>query len=477
MLHASQSMGNLARRGVVPGSGRPALRVWRSLTSARRASDCVMSIARLVWIVACSLTVSTLKAQPDVVPDRATSAPLRTAYLALARDSLVPADPKTLATAALESLSPGTALPASFGADPRRDADWLSAQAGAVLSPWDAINAMARAAGIAHVGFVTPQLRRGMRALAGGRPLATPGFSVHRLSDGRMVVGEIVAGGSAQRSGLRVGDVLNRIGGERVARQATLLMPLVAREAGDLVPLEIERDREPLHIEMRMLDVGQTSVDSRLLDDGLGYVRIRWFSRSDDPLRDTASLASAAFKSLAEQGARGLVLDLRSALGGSGEVNVASALADGDTIYHVQQPMSKPPAAVGRVGARVWSGRPVVVVVNEQTVSAGEALALALRELIQATIVGQTTAGGLTEFAPVKLSDEYALIVPTGVVLGPISRADPPGHAVRPDVESPNPTIDDLIRGHDPQLQAARSAIENSIERRPPGQGSSVRRR
>jgi C-terminal processing protease CtpA/Prc len=169
------------------------------------------------------------------------------------------------------------------------------------------------------------------------------------------------------------------------------------------------------------------------------------------------------FKLFAEQGAQGLVLDLRSALGGVGEVAVASALADGDVVYFLQQPMTKPLEPVRRVGARVWPERPLVLLVNEQTVSAGEALALSLRELTHCLIVGQATAGGLTEFSAVKLSTEYALIVPTGLVLGPVSRAEQPGHRIQPDVELPNAGIDELLHGRDPQLQAARSALEDAI--------------
>jgi carboxyl-terminal processing protease len=409
---------------------------------------------------------STASPQPAGPPAADAAMPLRTAYLALVQESLVPADPRTVAMAALAVMAPATALPSGFGADAPRDAQWLSAAAGNGVPPWEAINAMARAAAIAHVGFVTPALRQGMRALGQGRPLATPGFSVHRLPDGRTVVSDLVQGGSAQLSGLRLGDVLTRIGDEPVARQTTFVMPLLARAAGDRVPLEIERDRKPMRIELRLIDTGQTSVDSRLLDDGLAYVRIRWFSKSDDPTRDTATLARAAFQSLAEQGAWGLVLDLRSALGGAGEVAVASALADGDIVYYVQQPITRPPEPARRVGARIWPERPVVLLVNEQTVSAGEALALSLRELARCLIVGQTTAGGLTEFSRVALSSEYAFIVPTGLVLGPITRQRQPGHAVRPDVELPNAGIDELVQGRDPQLRAARGALHEAIRGR-----------
>jgi carboxyl-terminal processing protease len=419
-----------------------------------------MRNGRAAWLFVCAVAASAQLAPP---PSDDVRTPLRTAYLTLVQDTLVPADPRTIASAALELMSPATALPAGFGADTKSDAAWLSAQSGSISEPWSVINAMARAAATAHVGLVTPDLRRGMRALGSGRPLATPGFSVHRLKDGRTVVSDVAQGGSAGQSGLRIGDVLTRIGGERVGRQTTVVMPLLSRTAGDRVPLEIEREREPLQIELRLIDASQTSVDTRLLDGRLAYVRIRWFSQSDDPTRDTASLARAAFKLFAEQGARGLVLDLRSALGGVGEVAVASALADGDIMYFLQQPMTKPPEPVRRAGARVWPERPVVVLVNEQTVSAGEALALSLRELMHCLIVGQTTAGGLTEFSPVKLSADYALIVPTGLVLGPVSRADQLGHRIRPDVEVPNAGIDDLLLGRDRQLQAARSALEDAI--------------
>jgi C-terminal processing protease CtpA/Prc len=79
-----------------------------------------------------------------------------------------------------------------------------------------------------------------------------------------------------------------------------------------------------------------------------------------------------------------------------GDVGIASALCDGDVMYHVRHPMSAPAKAVPRECPGIWSERPIVVLVNDEAVSAGEALALAVRELASATIVGRPTAGGLT---------------------------------------------------------------------------------
>lgn len=124
----------------------------------------------------------------------------------------------------------------------------------------------------------------------------------------------------------------------------------------------------------------------------MGYLFVRWFSRSDDATRDTAALARRAIARFAEQGAHGLIIDLRSTLGGAGEVQFASALCDAEVIYSIQKPLSAPPQPAKRDGARVWSDRPIVVLLNEQSVSAPEDLALALRELTHAKIIGQPRA-------------------------------------------------------------------------------------
>jgi C-terminal processing protease CtpA/Prc len=76
-----------------------------------------------------------------------------------------------------------------------------------------------------------------------------------------------------------------------------------------------------------------------------------------------------------------------------------------------------------------------------------------------AKIVGRTSGGGLTEFSFVVLADGYSMAIPTGVVLGPVTGEDQPGHAIKPDLEVPNPSLDELLNGRDRQLNAARAAL------------------
>jgi len=458
-------------------SGRIGFGLYANAIGAETAamSLCTFRIPRRLLpglLVAASATAQPGPPVSSPSPAAAQASPVATAYLALVRSSIVPADPRTVASAAISATKaaasdPESVLPDDFGRDADRDSAWLTERTRGASSPWPIVNAMARATGTAHVGMSGPALRRAMRALLIGMPVSSPGLAVCRLGDGRFAICDVVPGASAERSGLRSGDVLLRIGDETVKNQALLLLPIVALASGEQVTLTIEREGRRLQTVLTLVQAEVSSVESRLLEDDVGYVRIRWFSRSPDPSRDTAALARSAFALLAAQGARALVLDLRSALGGVGDVSVASALCDGDVVYQVRDPISEPAKPVPREGPRIWPQRPVVVLVNEETVSAGEALALAVRELAHATIVGRPTAGGLTETSFIALGEEHSLLIPTGVVLGPLSGEDLPGHAVRPDIDVTNPSVDELLNRRDRQLEVARAlAVRAPVVRR-----------
>jgi carboxyl-terminal processing protease len=386
---------------------------------------------------------------------------MRKAYVALIKDSIVPAQPRMIATAALEAIAvfgPQRALPLprTFGADPERDAAWLAERVADLPPSWSVMEAMARAADTAHVAFGTPQRREGIAALGRGQPLSAPGFNFYPLADGRLVLFDVIEGASAHRSGLRAGDVLLRVNGQRAV--AADVFWLTALPAGTDVMLAIERASRPETFTLQLIQAEVSPVESRL-DDGVGYIFVRWFSRSNDPTRDTAALVRRAVTEFAAKRASGLILDLRSSLGGVGEVQIVSALCDADVIYFVQKPLSAPAQPVKRQGERSWPDRPIVVLINQHTVSAPEALALALRELAHAKIIGQTSRGGLTEFSVVPLADGYGMTIPTGAVRGPMTGVTPRDYAIKPDLQVANPTIDDLLHGRDRQLEAARAAL------------------
>ena len=431
-------------------------------------------IATLVLALALMSTLTAIAAESSTatqsIGNAAQQSPssadlMRTAYLALVRDSIVPANPRVVANAALEaiaSLSPDHVrpLPATFGSDVERDAAWLAERVTNLSPVWPVFDAMVHANATPHVGFPTPERRKGIRALSTGEPLATHGFNFYALPDGRFVIFDVIKGASADTSGLRLGDIILSIDGVRASRIDTFLLSILP--AGAEKTLVVERADHSETIKLRLTKTEISPIESRLLDDGIGYVFVRWFAQSENAEHDTATLARRAFTSLAAQGARGLILDLRSCLGGIGNIGMASALCDGEILYFAQQPLSAPAQPVKRDGERCWPDRPIVLLVNQQTISAPEALALTLRELAHTKIIGQKTAGALTEMSFTPLAEGYAMTIPTGVVLGPISGKDQPDHAIQPDIKVPNPSLDDLLHCRDPQLDAARAALTNS---------------
>ena len=418
-------------------------------------------VGLLMFAVAMATAVRSAEGTPSppnaAAPNFATV--MRTTYLALVNQSIVPADPRVVGIAALEAMAAhapdhGLSLPAAFGVDAETDANWLAASVAHRPVDWSVIEAMARQPQIAHMGLGTPEMRLGVGALMRGEPLMNPGFNIYRLADGRFAVWDLVKGASADTSGVRVGDVLLSINGKRTARVDALT--IYRFTAGSEVTLEIERAQRVETIKLSFTKTSVPIVTSRMLDDGLGYVLVRGFARSKDPEFDTPAQARQAFTNLSAAGARGLILDFRSTLGGSGVDKMVSALSDGEIMYSLQKPGGAP-RPIKRDGERCWPDRPIVVLINEETVSAPEYTALALRELAKARIVGQRSGGGLTEISVVPLGPDYVLTIPGGAALGPISGAAQPNYALKPDVEISNPTIDEMIRGEDRQLDAARA--------------------
>lgn len=403
----------------------------------------------------------------EVAPPAAAAVParpnpavvVRAAYLAFVQDSIVPADARVVGSAALRDLVPGrdVVLPEAFGRNVAEDAEWLAAQTRDLATPWPVVDTMARAAGIVHLALVTPARRQGMRALGTGEPLSSPGFTLSPLADGRLVVCDVVAGASAETSGLRAGDVLEEVDGRRAVRVDPFVITTLP--AGTDVTLKINRGHGSVPLVLHLIKADVSPVEGRLLDDGNAYVRVRWFARSANPAHDTAALFRRELQALLDRGARGLVLDLRSALGGSGEVNMASALCDGEIIFAIRKPLTAPARPSPRDGVRIWRDRPIAVLQNSHTTSAGEALTLALRELGHATVVGETSGGGLTEFDFVPLAEGHGVIIPRGVVLGPVSGQCPADYAIKPDLEVSNPSIEELLSSRDRQLEAARAAL------------------
>ncbi len=199
----------------------------------------------------------------------------------------------------------------------------------------------------------------------------------------------------AQRAGVRAGDLIIRLDG-KPTRDMSLseAVSLMRGEPGTDIVLTIVRDGEdgPFDLTLTRDVIRVTSVRSRMLEDGYGYVRISQFqSRTGSSLQDAVrKLRDEAGGSL-----QGLVLDLRNNPGGvlQAAVSVSDAfLTEGEIVY-TQGRLEQAQMRFSANPNDILDGAPMVVLINGGSASASEIVAGALQDHRRAVIMGSQSFG------------------------------------------------------------------------------------
>ncbi len=214
------------------------------------------------------------------------------------------------------------------------------------------------------------------------------------MRDGVLTVVSPIEGTPAYKIGVESNDMIIKID-DKSTREMDLseAVSLMRGKKGTSVVITIVRKEEPKPIEFKIIRdiIPIHSVKSTMLQNGYGYLRITNFQAH------TAEDVIKALKDMeaANNGLKGLLLDLRNNPGGLLEQSVAIAdlfLEEGDIlsikgrseddyrVYHASKSKTK----------REY---PMVVLVNGGSASASEILAGALQDNKRAAILGTTTFG------------------------------------------------------------------------------------
>lgn len=314
-----------------------------------------------------------------------------------------------------------------------------------------------------HTWFIPERGARQLQGLVSGQATTLPGFTLHRIADGRFVVGEVVEGSPAQAAGLMPGDVVRSIAGIPVTMGMRDTFRLGNYELGATVELDVARDDQTLKLELCVSEWHMPLLELRMLGTGLAHLRLRVVTTSEGGDGDAGALVGRAVEALKDSGIRDLILDLRSNPGGYGVTRVASHFTRADPLLYYANPLGDDEPARNAGFDQVFDGR-IVVLVDDQTLSSAEMITLALRECVDAQVVGQPTAGGLNVPRRLVFPNGDLLMVPERLALGPRSRACPPGMRIEPDVLSPNRTPTDFRAGQDPQLEMAVQVLAGLID-------------
>ena len=129
-----------------------------------------------------------------------------------------------------------------------------------------------------HSSYLPPDLYKEMKIDATGEFRGLGLLLEHR--DGELTVLSALDDSPARRAGIRLGDRILRIDGQDTRRMSLHeAIRCLRGEEGSRVTLTLLREGEDLPQDMALVrgKIDVTSVDGRLLADGIGYIRIRAF--------------------------------------------------------------------------------------------------------------------------------------------------------------------------------------------------------
>ena len=266
----------------------------------------------------------------------------------------------------------------------------------------------------------------------------------------------------AYAAGLQIGDYMHKVNGEDVTELGMDETKMRVRgEEGTDVTLTILRGDEEFDVVVTRASIKTVNVTWELLDDDVAYIRIRNFEAhcAEDSL--------AAIKAAMQQGAKGIVFDLRFNPGGlkSELVTLLDALLPAGPLFRSLDYSGR--ETVDESDARCLE-LPMAVLVNVDSYSAAEFFAAAMQEYGAATIVGTQTYGKGYFQTTHELPDGSAIHISTGKYFTP-NGVSLVGVGITPDrvLELSDEQYADLYYGRlahedDLQLQEAVQAVKSA---------------
>ena len=200
----------------------------------------------------------------------------------------------------------------------------------------------------------------------------------------------------AKRAGVEAGDLVIRLDDTPVKGMSLSDAVKVMRGApGTDIILTIVREGQdrPIRITITRDVIQVTSVRSRALEPGYGYVRISQFQlRTGETLREVVGKLR---EDAGDEDLKGLVLDLRNNPGGvlNAAVSVSDAFLSEGIIVYTEGRMDDAKLTFSAKGSDILDGIPLVVLVNAGSASASEIVAGALQDHRRAVIMGEKTFG------------------------------------------------------------------------------------
>ncbi len=204
---------------------------------------------------------------------------------------------------------------------------------------------------------------------------------------GLCTISRVFDNGPAREAGVLKGDILYKVE-DLYVNSATIndAVDIMRGTPGTTVHVVFLRGTEEIEYDLVRAQITVNRIESGMLTDDVGYIYLYEFAG------DCATEFEAAVKSLKNQGAKGLIIDLRDNPGGWVEdaEKIGDIFLDKGTLCYLQYNDGS------REYYRTKDGKTamdLVILMNENSASSSEILAGALKDRADATIVGVQSYG------------------------------------------------------------------------------------
>ena len=214
-----------------------------------------------------------------------------------------------------------------------------------------------------------------------------------------------IKGSPAEEAGIQSGDLIISVDGiEYKADDMTAVSNKIKGEEGTKVTVELLRGSENVKYELTRSKVKVNQVEGKVISDDIGYIKFTSFDET------TAEDFKKQYQELAKKNIKSLIIDLRHNGGGIVDkaLEIADYIADKDSVllYEVDKNNKE---TVRKAKTDPIINMPIIILTNENTASASEILAGALKDLGKAKTVGTTTYGKGVIQQILKLNDGSGL--------------------------------------------------------------------
>ncbi len=268
--------------------------------------------------------------------------------------------------------------------------------------------------------------------------------------DGAAEILSVYADSPAERAGIQVGDILEKVGDtDCTGMTATEIAELVTA-AGEEVTVTVRTDGESRVLTMTLEKVQTAPVTGEMLEDRIGYIKIPEFDEV------TVEQFEDALTQLKDQGMESLIIDLRNNPGGLLD-SVCDILDDllADCVLVSTVTRDGVSEEIRSDEDQLYDGT-VAVLVNGNSASASEVFTGAIQDYERGPVIGTQTYGKGVVQRTYQLSDGSAFKLTTEKYLTAGGR-DINGDGITPDIE----VQESDKEGEDLPLERAMKELKN----------------